>query len=260
MDKNDKLSHIAVVAGVLWFIISVPISAQADGLLDAILGVFGAPPPAASPIREVSPGVVSTPLRIVITPKQSSAFGSVSGYCVRLCDGRYFPLPRLSSNVTPTRLCSALCPAARTMVYWGAPIDQAKALNGSRYSDLATAFYFRKQVESNCTCNGSDNFGTAAISIKADLTLRPGDIVVTENGARVFIGSSASEHETGDFTPVENYSGFSTIQRRQISTIQITRNNYRESNALDFRTHIIVGTTPALSSSLTPRVNSTHDK
>jgi hypothetical protein len=259
MDKNDKLSRIAAAAGVIWLVISVPISAQADGLLDAILGVFGAPPPAASPIREVPPDVVSTPLRIVITPKQSSAFSSISGYCVRLCDGRYFPLPRLSSNATPPRLCSALCPAARTIVYWGAPIDQARTLNGSRYSDLATAFYFRKQVEPSCTCNGSDVFGTAAISIKADLTLRPGDIVVTEKGARVFIGSVAGQRAADDFTTVENYSGFSANQRRQVSAIQVTRNIPPESNVLDFRTHIIVGTTPLLSGGLIPPANATQD-
>jgi hypothetical protein len=133
-------------------------------------------------------------------------------------------------------------------------------LNGSRYSDLTTAFDFRKQVEPNCTCNGSDIFGTAAISIQADITLRPGDIVATENGAKVFIGSSASEHEAGDFVVADKYSGFSENQRRQVSAIQVTRNNQREANILDFRARIILGTTPLLSSDLIPPKNRTQEK
>ena len=222
--RSIQESTVAIVAGAAaaLLIVSAPISAQAESLLDAILGIFSAQPPAASPIQQVPPDVVSAPPRIIITPRQSSAFSGVSGYCVRLCDGRYFPLPRLASSTKPEKFCNALCPGSRTMVYWGAPIDQARTSNGSRYLDLMTAFDYRKKIPPNCTCNGNDIFGTAAISIRADITLRPGDVVVTENGVKVFIGTAESQHMDRDFTPARDYSGFSTERRRKLSEIQVT--------------------------------------
>lgn len=60
-------------------------------------------------------------------------------------------------------------------------------------------------------CNNNNIYATAAISIRADITLRPGDIVVTENGARVFIGSVESQHKASDFTSAQNYSAFPKI-------------------------------------------------
>lgn len=259
MGEIAALGRSAAVAAVAALIGSIPLSAQAGDLLDAILGVFGAPPPAASPIQQVPPDVVSAPLRITLTPQWSSAFSGVSGYCVRLCDGRYFPLPRFASSATPAKLCNGLCPGSRTMVYWGAPIDQARTSNGSRYSDLTTAFGYRKTIAPNCTCNGNDIFGTAAISIRGDITLRRGDVVVTENGARVFIGSAEAEHKASDFTSAQNYSGLSADQRRKIMEIQVTRKAPLESNAMDFNTRVILGAAP-LPSKRMPPANAAHGK
>ena len=127
------------------------------------------------------------------------------------------------------------------MVYWGAPIEQARTSNGARYADLATAFGYRTAIVENCTCNGSDIFGTAAISIRADITLRPGDVVVTEKGVRVFIGSAKDQHSDDDFISVPNYSGLTANQRRAIAGIQVTRRPPLEPKALAFKAHVILG-------------------
>jgi hypothetical protein len=255
-------STVAVfaVATVTLLLVSTPTSAHAKSLLDAILGIFGAPPPAMSPIQQVPPDVVSAPPQIIITPRWSSAFSGISGYCVRLCDGRYFPFPHLASNTKQEKFCNAPCPGSRTIVYWGAPVDQARTSNGSRYSDLTTAFDYRKKIVPNCTCNGNDIFGTAAISIRADITLRPGDIVITESGVNVFIGTADSQHNDRDFTLAQNYLSFSAERRRKLSEIQITRRNSPKSNAVEFNTGVILGTTPLLSSNLISAANGTQEK
>src|SRR5262245_65332961 len=41
--------------------------------------------------------------------------GHFSAYCVRLCDGRYFPLQR-SFSISPAEHCRAMCPTATTTV------------------------------------------------------------------------------------------------------------------------------------------------
>lgn len=257
MRESGAFGRNVAVAAAAALIGSMPLSVQAGDLLEAILGVFGAPPPAASPIQQVPPEVVSAPLRIIITPQSSRAFNGVAGYCVRLCDGRYFPLPRLASSVSPAKLCTALCPGSRTMVYWGAPINQARTSNGSRYSDLTTAFDYRKILAPNCTCNGNDIFGTAAISIRADITLRPGDVVVTENGVRVFIGSAEGQHKASDFISAQNYSGLSADHRRTLSEIRLTRRVPLESYAMDFNTRVILGAAPVPRRKL-PSANAPH--
>ena len=64
-------------------------------------------------------------------------------YCVRLCDGRYFPIQR-HSGASSAQTCSSLCPASATKIYNGNGIDHAVAPDGKRYSELSTAFAYRK--------------------------------------------------------------------------------------------------------------------
>jgi len=240
---------IAAVIGV------ISPSAEAQTLLDAILGIFGRPPPAASPIREPPPDLAPTrqPPRVVITPRWStSPSRGTTGYCVRLCDGRYFPLPRLQSSATSEKVCEVMCPQSRTMVFWGGAIDGARASNGARYADLEAAFNYRNEVVPGCTCNGTDAFGTAAISLRADFTLRRGDVVVTDDGVKVFVGSIGDDHEDDDFVPVQDYRGLSRNQRRAYSDIVVTRRTTRESPLLDFNTRFVLDASSGPRSSLFP--------
>lgn len=113
--------------------------------------------------------------------------GRYVAYCVRLCDGRYFPMQR-HANVSAPQLCSQFCPAAKTQVFSGSQIEYAIAPNGQRYGDIDNAFVYRKQIVANCTCNGRDAFGLAPVDITADPTMKTGDIVVTAEGPMSFNG------------------------------------------------------------------------
>jgi hypothetical protein len=109
--------------------------------------------------------------------------GARVAYCVRLCDGRYFPIQR-HANASPAQLCSAFCPATKTQVFNGSQIDHAYAGNGQRYADLENAFVYRQKVVDNCSCNGKNSFGLVRIDVAADPTLRPGDIVSTGDNVK----------------------------------------------------------------------------
>src|SRR5262249_55982930 len=114
-------------------------------------------------------------------PIGNSSTGRGGTYCVRLCDGRYFPLER-HATVTPAALCSAVCRASPTKVFNGGEIGGAVAPDGERYAGLKTAYLYRKSIVPNCTCNGRDIFGLAPIDVKSDPTLRAGDTVATADG------------------------------------------------------------------------------
>jgi hypothetical protein len=128
----------------------------------------------------------------------SGSSGGATAYCVRTCDGRYFPLQRHAA-ASPAELCKSFCPASPTAVFYGSKIDHAVGPNGVRYAELDNAFTYRDKVVENCSCNGKDGLGLARVDIKQDESLRSGDIVATNEGlARVRNGRSKS----AEFTPI----------------------------------------------------------
>jgi len=139
---------------------------------------------------------VYTPLGQPPAPAASSGAGTGHGiaYCVRTCDGRYFPMQR-HVNANPVQLCAAFCPAAKTIVFNGSQIDAAVAADGTRYSDLDNAFVYRKKIVEGCTCNGKDAFGLARIDVANDPTLRPGDIVASGDNVKAALIAMAAAKE-----------------------------------------------------------------
>ena len=48
---------------------------------------------------------------------RAAVANSGPSFCVRTCDGRYFPLMR--GNASPVQMCQAFCPASPTKVFFG---------------------------------------------------------------------------------------------------------------------------------------------
>ena len=145
-------------------------------------------------------------------------------YCVRLCDGRFFPMsgPAAASQASAANTCSALCPASKTAVYRGGEIDEAVARNGDRYADLANAFVYRTKLVDGCTCNGKNPLGLARLDIATDPTLKAGDVVATAGGLKVFKGGKGETHKSADFTPIEDSRKVSADLRRHLATTRVT--------------------------------------
>src|SRR5439155_22971988 len=78
--------------------------------------------------------------------------GPAVAFCVRLCDGRFFPIQR-SSGANAAQVCNSFCPAARTKIFSGGVINYAVANDGTRYSELPNAFAYRDQIVADCSCN-----------------------------------------------------------------------------------------------------------
>ncbi len=123
--------------------------------------------------------------------------GGYASYCVRTCDGRYFPVTR-AAGAQATQICQSLCPAAETKVFSGSDINYATAADGTAYSRLANAFLYRQKIVAGCTCNGHDTFGTAAMKVEDDPTLRPDDLVATKNGLMRYTGVPGTQFAAAD--------------------------------------------------------------
>jgi uncharacterized protein DUF2865 len=189
-------------------------SAQ-NGIFDSLFGRRWNGPPSANAYADPNSGWNPFGWRQQETAR--TEIGEGSAYCVRLCDGRFFPVQR-HGGVTPAQVCSSFCPASQTRVYSGSSIEHAVAADGKPYRELATAFVYRDKIVPGCTCNGKDAFGLVNTPVEDDPTLRPGDIVATNNGLMAYNGGTKRQ---ASFTPVQSYSGLSPDLRRKLTETKV---------------------------------------
>ncbi|MDB5628120.1 MAG: hypothetical protein JWQ51_460 [Tardiphaga sp.] len=114
--------------------------------------------------------------------------GGGQAFCVRTCDGRYFPISA-SDSQSKAASCNAFCPASETKVFHGSTIDHASTDSGKQYTALPNAFKFRNELVAGCTCNGKDQIGLAPVKIEDDPTLKRGDIVAGADGLMINRGA-----------------------------------------------------------------------
>jgi hypothetical protein len=132
--------------------------------------------------------------RSIIAPsvEQGPVGSNFRTICVRTCDGYYFPI---SFSVPSTRFaddaqtCQRMCPAAQVSLYAyhnpGEDVQQAvSAVDGRPYTELPTAFQYRREFNPACSCRGAGQSWAEAMKASGDPTVEQGDTVVTEDRAK----------------------------------------------------------------------------
>jgi hypothetical protein len=201
MSFQCKLRGIFVATAVIGPVALAPEMGSAEGLLDFLFGGsqkqhHQQPPPPARPV----------------------VASSGPGFCVRSCDGKYFPLMRGASS--PMQMCKAFCPASPTEVFFGSRIDDAYARSGERYADSKNAFAYRNALRADCTCNGHNPAGLAPVDLALDDSLRPGDVLATHNGLVAYSGIPVGKDQA-DFTPVASFPGLTPQVRARLNDIKV---------------------------------------
>jgi hypothetical protein len=214
MRRRMMLVATAALAGAIAL---APQVASAENLFDFLFGgaqkQHQAPAQASFFADPFSQQPAAAPTR----PVASS--GSGPAFCVRSCDGRYFPLAR--NNATPVQMCQAFCPASPTKVFFGSSIDNASSSTGERYADSENAFAYRKALRADCTCNGRDAAGLAPVDLTLDTSLRAGDIIATTNGLVAYSGIKVGVNQTAEFTPVASYPGLTSDVRARLGEMKV---------------------------------------
>ena len=152
-------------------------------------------------------------------PPRSVASASGPAFCVRSCDGKYFPLAR--GNATPVQMCQAFCPASPTKVFFGSTIDGASSAIGERYAESENAYSFRKALRADCTCNGRDPAGLAPVDLALDNSLRTGDVIATTSGLVAYSGVKLGVNQAPEFTPVASYPGLTADVRARLGEMKV---------------------------------------
>ena len=214
--RRARFVAAAALAGSLAL---TPGSVSAEGLFDFLFGSVqkqARQAPAQANFFN-DPFGVNQPAHSTPAPRVA---GSGPAFCVRSCDGKYFPLT-MRGNASPVQTCQAFCPASNTKVFYGSNIDSASAGNGERYADSENAYAYRKALRADCTCNGRSPTGLAPVDLTLDTSLRSGDVVATTDGLVAYTGVRLGTDQTAEFTPVASYPGLTADVRARLGEMKV---------------------------------------
>ena len=215
------IAKAIVLAGIAILALVMPIgSASAQNIFDSLFGRFNRAPAGPSTTAYADPFSAWNPFGSRPAEAPQAEVGGGVAYCVRLCDGRFFPIQRHGTQ-SPAQACNSFCPASQTRIYNGSSIDNSVGTDGRSYRELSTAFTYREKIVPGCTCNGKDAFGLVNTPVAEDPTLRAGDVVATNNGLMAYNGGT-SARTAANFTPIASYPGLSGELRRRLSETKIT--------------------------------------
>jgi hypothetical protein len=203
--RYPRLAAIAGLAAL--FAVELPAAASAQNLFETIFGGFRRAMTPRAPVADPN------------GPLHNADGGAISsGYCVRLCDGRYFPVSG-RGKMNAAEMCRAFCPAAPTQIFsGGGGIANSVAPNGQRYSNLPNAFVYREKIVADCSCNGKTPLGLVQFEETEDPTLRSGDIVATQAGLMAYHGDG---RHAGGFTPVDNSVSLPAKLKEQLTQTRV---------------------------------------
>ena len=230
------LSGRAAAGAALFALVfaAVPAAARAEGglfgaFLNAIGRVIAPPRNYSSPAPEEVPGNSLSDAFTHGNGIRPAEGGPQVAFCVRTCDGRYFPIAK-NGAATPAKMCRSMCPSAATEIYSGNAIENAVSPRGESYSSLANAFVYRDRLVEGCSCNAKKPVGNTNISYTEDPTLRPGDIVMTENGPVVFRGQVGPTHKLSDFVPARDSKQISGALREQVVAMRVLQTKTKQAS------------------------------
>jgi hypothetical protein len=180
-----KLRRMLAVAAIVGPVALAPEISSAENLLDFLFGGG----------QKQQPSLFGNIFNNNAAPAPPRPVAASSGpaFCVRSCDGKYFPLMRGAAS--PTQLCQAFCPASPTKIFFGSSIDNAYAATGERYANSENAFAYRKALRADCTCNGHNPAGLASVDLAIDGSLRSGDVLATADGHVAYSSLPASNDQ-----------------------------------------------------------------
>lgn len=168
--------------------------AAQHGLMEQL---FGAPQP--QPIQRDWDPVMDMPEPVeppVEAPVEVDGFGiDFSGvyktFCVRKCDGFYYPMATASRQASfsgQADLCHAACPGAEAELFVKRPdadMAQAVSLDGTSYASLPNAFRYRRTYDATCGCrNQGQSWSETLAEAEKMLAGRADDVTVTEEKAQ----------------------------------------------------------------------------
>ena len=209
----QRFRRLAALAGVCGFAVGGVALARGLNMAPPIFGQtggFGGFFYASAP---------ATPSKSRRAPRrQGDAFGYGAAVCVRLCDGYFFPTHAVAGG---DAACASQCPDAPTALYTMSSdnIDDAVSETGVRYSKLPVAKRYQTHFDGACTCR-RDAVASRAEEVLSDTTLRRGDVVMTAEGFRVYVGGAYGPNGPEDFVALAQAGNVPSAERVELTAME----------------------------------------
>ncbi len=234
-----RVLGILAVLGLAFLSISGSEAEDRDEFYAIARGDYGRPRPVVPsggwwgrPAAPTVAHIPATPPRQMATrpaTRQAAAIASSDGssqaFCVRSCDGYFFPIgasARGEGRQAQAAACDAMCPGATMRLFSSrnGSIETARTDGGQLYTATATAFRYRERLVNACSCQGDVTRGLARLALSQDHTLRTGDAVVMEKGVRFFRDGGRFPYQPRDFVTAQAYGRLSPDLRRRVREIE----------------------------------------
>ena len=164
-------------------------------------------------VRRLRPGtprpIVPMPFaRMTIRPTRAAfairrLWRRWQAYCVRTCDGRYFPITGIR-QCQPGGFLQQLLPGERNQGGLWQQYRQCRHRKRQALFRHCRTLSLRNELVAGCTCNGKDRSGLAQVKVEDDPTLRQGDIVAGEGGLVVAHRSPDRRGAALNFSPASD--------------------------------------------------------
>lgn len=142
-------------------------------------------------------------------------------YCVRLCDGRYFPMAQSRRGLDE---CRTVWPDDEIAIYLSPSLDKgidaARSASGSLYASLANAYAYRRKSRPECA-PAVTRPRDPLRDIANDVTLKRGDVVVLPSELAVFLGQRDLPYSLSRFAPVAQFPDLPKGLRRTLQQLEI---------------------------------------
>lgn len=208
--------------------------------------------------RQAAPAPQAQPRQERAAPRAPTTQASLGQrtICVRLCDGYAFPigdLERVRDLALHDLACNASCPGAPTKVFTLEPgaedFENARAEDGTRYADLPVAYAYRNAIDGACSCQGPNRRVADRLDIRKDMTLRRGDIVVTQDGPIVYQGRDGDPRDLSDFAAFDDARMPRSLRAMADARLGVSHNRALAEEH-ERRMAEIAATTPAATASI----------
>ncbi len=145
--------------------------------------------------------------------------------CVRACDGYVFPIVDPGSVAAGESLCRRLCWRSKTKLFVSANGSEeihtaVAARDGGSYSQFVARAQAGPAMSRSCSCRGATGLADEPLAVYSDLTLRPGDSVMTRQGVRVFRGASHFPFNQNDFLSLADAHGLTQQTRVALAALE----------------------------------------
>lgn len=233
----SRVLGIAAVAGLVFLSVTGTVAEDRDEFYAIARGEnpraprasgwFPFRPQAQAPAPAAAAAVDPARRQMARTARRNaqSGDGTPRAFCVRTCDGFFFPVGpvlRGEGQRAQAHACAAMCPGAEVQLYSArsGAIEDARTDGARPYTALPAAFRFRERLVAGCSCQSEVTAGLARLPLAQDHTLRAGDAVVMASGIRLVRAGARFPHRPRDFVTLEAYGRLPADLRHRIRAIE----------------------------------------